>query len=68
MAEHLRIMLSEEEVNQKIQQIGKQISEDYAGKQVHLVCVLKGGVFFMCELAKRITVPVSMEVKQNPVV
>ncbi len=61
MAEHVRIMLSEEEVNQKIQQIGKQISEDYAGKQVHLVCVLKGGVFFMCELAKRITVPVSMD-------
>ena len=52
MAEHVRIMLSEEEVNQKIQQIGKQISEDYAGKQVHLVCVLKGAVFFMCELAK----------------
>ena len=61
MAEHVRIMLSEEEVNQKIQEIGKQISEDYAGKQVHLVCVLKGGVFFMCELAKRITVPVSMD-------
>ncbi|MDD2968585.1 MAG: hypoxanthine phosphoribosyltransferase [Lachnospiraceae bacterium] len=61
MAEHVRIMLSEEEVNQKIQQIAKQISEDYAGKQVHLVCVLKGGVFFMCELAKRITVPVSMD-------
>jgi len=61
MAENVRIMLSEEEVNQKIQQIGKQISEDYAGKQVHLVCVLKGGVFFMCELAKRITVPVSMD-------
>jgi len=61
MAEHVRIMLSEEEVNKKIQEIGKQISKDYEGKQVHLVCVLKGGVFFMCELAKRITVPVSMD-------
>lgn len=39
----------------------KKISEDYAGKQVHLICVLKGGVFFMCELAKRISIPVSMD-------
>lgn len=45
----------------KIAELGKKISEDYAGRQVHLVCVLKGGVFFMCELAKRITVPVTMD-------
>lgn len=61
MAEKVRVLLSEEEVDAKIQAIGEQISKDYAGKQVHLVCVLKGGVFFMCELAKRITVPVSMD-------
>ncbi len=41
--------------------MGEKISEDYAGKQIHLICILKGGVFFMCELAKRITVPVSMD-------
>ena len=45
----------------RINEIGKQISEDYAGRQVHLICVLKGGSFFMCELAKRITVPVSFD-------
>lgn len=61
MAEHVRIMLTEEEVDAKINEIGKKISEDYAGKQVHLICVLKGGSFFMCELAKRITVPVSLD-------
>ena len=61
MAEHVRILLTEQEVDQRIQQLGRQISEDYAGKQVHLVCVLKGGSFFMCELAKRITVPVSLD-------
>jgi len=38
-------MLSEEEVDRRIQEIGEQISKDYAGKQVHLVCVLKGGSF-----------------------
>ena len=61
MSEKVRVLLSEEEVNTKINQIAKQISEDYKGKEVHLLCVLKGGVFFMCELAKRITVPVSMD-------
>ena len=61
MAERIEVLLTEEEVDRRIQQIGEQISKDYAGKQVHLVCVLKGGSFFMCELAKRITVPVSLD-------
>lgn len=61
MAEHVRVLLSEQEVDDRIQAIGEQISRDYAGKQVHLVCVLKGGSFFLCELAKRITVPVSLD-------
>jgi hypoxanthine phosphoribosyltransferase len=61
MAEHVRVLLTEEEVDKRIKEIGEQISRDYAGKSVHLVCVLKGGSFFMCELAKRITVPVSLD-------
>lgn len=61
MPERVEVLLSEEEVDRRIKQIGEQISQDYAGRQVHLVCVLKGGSFFMCELAKRITVPVSLD-------
>ena len=61
MAETVRVLIPEDEVDQMISELGKKISEDYAGKQVHLICILKGGVFFMCELAKRITVPVSMD-------
>lgn len=61
MAEHVRVLLTEEEVDRRIQEIGDQVSRDYEGKQVHLICVLKGGSFFMCELAKRITVPVSLD-------
>lgn len=61
MAEKIKVLLSEEEVDSKIKEIGEQISKDYEGRQVHLVCVLKGGSFFMCELAKRITVPVSLD-------
>ncbi len=58
---YVKVLLSEEEVDKKIQELGDQISKDYEGKEVHLVCVLKGGSFFMCELAKRITVPVSLD-------
>lgn len=58
---HINVLISEEEVDAKIKEIGKQISEEYAGKEIHLVCVLRGGSFFMCELAKRITVPVSLD-------
>ena len=61
MSERIRQLLSEEEVNRRICEIGEQISKDYQGKSVHMICVLKGGVFFTCELAKRVTVPVSLD-------
>ena len=61
MSERISVLKSEEEVDARIKELGEQISRDYAGKQIHLVCVLKGGSFFMCELAKRITVPVSLD-------
>lgn len=61
MAESIRVLVPEEEVDARIRELGEKISKDYEGKQIHLICVLKGGVFFMCELAKRITVPVSMD-------
>lgn len=61
MAETIRTLITEEDVDKRIEELGKQISKDYAGKQVHLICILKGGVFFMCELAKRITIPVSLD-------
>ncbi|MEE0685028.1 MAG: hypoxanthine phosphoribosyltransferase, partial [Lachnospiraceae bacterium] len=61
MKENIKVLISEADVDKKIEEIGKAISERYAGKTVHLICVLKGGAFFMCELAKRITVPVSMD-------
>ncbi len=61
MAEKIKVLISEEEVDARIRELGEKISKDYEGKQIHLICVLKGGVFFMCELAKRITVPVSLD-------
>ncbi len=61
MADKIRVLVAEEDVDKRINELGAQISADYAGKQVHLITILKGGVFFSCELAKRITVPVSLD-------
>ena len=64
MAEKVKVLVPEEDVAKRIKELGEQISKDYAGKEVHLICILKGGVFFACELAKRITVPVSLDFMQ----
>ena len=61
MADNIRVLLNEEEVDRRIKEIAGQINRDYAGKEVHLICILKGGVFFTCELAKRLTVPVTLD-------
>lgn len=61
MAERIKVLLTEEEVDKRIRELGEQISKDYEGEEIHLICVLRGSVFFTCELAKRITVPVSID-------
>lgn len=61
MKDKIRVMLSEEEVNKKTRELADQINKDYEGKSVHLICILKGSVFFTCELAKRISIPVTID-------
>jgi len=61
MEYHIEELISEQKVDDRIREIGEMISRDYEGKTVHLVCVLKGGSFFLCELAKRISVPVTLD-------
>ena len=61
MAETVRVLVEEEEVDKRIRDLGEQISKDYEGKEVHLICVLKGSIFFTCELAKRIASPVEID-------
>ena len=61
MSYDIRVLLTEEEVDKRVFEIASQINKDYEGKEVHLICILKGGALFMCELAKRLTVPVSFD-------
>ena len=61
MSEKISVLINEQDVNAKIKEIAEQISKDYEGKEITLICILKGSVFFVCELAKKITVPVTLD-------
>lgn len=54
-------LISEQEIDKRIREIARQISRDYDGKEVKLICILKGSIFYTCELAKRLTVPVTLD-------
>ncbi|MBQ6322122.1 MAG: hypoxanthine phosphoribosyltransferase [Lachnospiraceae bacterium] len=61
MADKLNVMISQEKLEERIVQLAEQINNDYAGRSIHLVGILKGSVFFACELAKHLRVPVTMD-------
>ncbi|MFR7992775.1 MAG: hypoxanthine phosphoribosyltransferase [Lachnospiraceae bacterium] len=61
MSESVSVLISEEELERKIDQIAGQINRDYAGRQLHLLCILKGSMFFTCELSKHLTMPVTID-------
>lgn len=60
----VRELISEEKVIARIKEIAEQINRDYEGKSVTLICILKGSIFFTCELAKYIKVPVVIDFMQ----
>jgi len=57
----VKVLISEEEVEKKVLELAEQINKEYEGKHLKLICILKGSVFFTCELAKRLTIPVTMD-------
>ena len=61
MKEEIRVLISEEDLYAHIRELADRINRDYEGKELHLLCTLKGAVFFTCELAKYITVPVTFD-------
>lgn len=61
MAEKINVLIPEEEIDKRVREVAEQINKDYAGKSIHLICILKGSVMFACELAKRLTVPVTLD-------
>ena len=58
---HIDELISEKEVNARIAELAVDLNRDYADKELHLIIILKGSVFFATELAKRLTMPVTMD-------
>lgn len=59
--EKISELISQKAVETRIAEIAEQINKEYEGRNVHLICILKGSLFFTCELAKRLTVPVTID-------
>lgn len=61
MREEINVLIKEEDIVARVKELAEQINHDYEGKTLHLICILKGSVFFTCELAKYIKVPVTID-------
>jgi hypoxanthine phosphoribosyltransferase len=57
----VEVLIPADALQQRIAELGAEISRDYAGEELLLVCVLKGGVMFLSDLIRHITVPVAMD-------
>ncbi|MCR5784132.1 MAG: hypoxanthine phosphoribosyltransferase [Eubacterium sp.] len=64
MSDTIRVLIEREDVEKRIQEIADQINKDFEGEEVTLICILKGSMFFTCELAKRLTIPVMIDFMQ----
>ena len=63
-ADVAEVLLSEEQIAAKVAEIGRQISEDFAGRELTLVSVLKGSLPFMADLMRRITLPLRIDLME----
>lgn len=61
MKEVIHKMISKEQVEERICEIAEQLNRDYAGETLHMICILRGSVFFFSQLAMAVTVPVTMD-------
>jgi hypoxanthine phosphoribosyltransferase len=61
MREKIHVMYSQEEVEERIRQLARQINQAYGETPLRLLCILKGSVFFCCELAKQLSMPVTID-------
>ena len=56
-----RVLFNENEIQRRIAELGAQISQDYAGKDLLLVCILRGGVIFLADLMRHISIPCHLD-------
>ena len=55
------VLITEEQIKKRVQEMGEQLSKEYEGKRVIIICLLKGAAFFACDLSRAMSIPVRME-------
>ena len=61
MKDNIKVLISQEDLENRIKEMAAQVSKEYEGEELHLICILRGSVFFTCELAKHLTIPVTID-------
>lgn len=61
MSAQIETLIDSTKIHERIKEMAEEINKDYAGESVHLICILKGSVFITTELAKYITVPLTLD-------
>jgi hypoxanthine phosphoribosyltransferase len=61
MDENLEILFDEQAIEQRVAELAAQISHDYAGKDLVLVCILKGAALFTADLSRHLTIPATLD-------
>jgi len=56
-----KVLVTEQEIRQRVRELGAQITQDYAGRELLVICILRGGVMFTVDLVREIKIPLAME-------
>jgi hypoxanthine phosphoribosyltransferase len=57
----LKVLISETQIQKRVKELGEQISEDYLGKPLHLICILKGACVFLADLIRYLPLDISLD-------
>ncbi|HHT97684.1 MAG TPA: hypoxanthine phosphoribosyltransferase [Clostridiales bacterium] len=61
MKHKIKVMISEKEILKRVDELADEINKDFNGEDLHIICILKGSVFFTCDLAKKLKGDVTMD-------
>jgi hypoxanthine phosphoribosyltransferase len=64
LEEKLKVMFTEDEIQKRIKELAEQIDKDYNGKEIVVISILKGAIFFTVDLVKKMKTPIQLEVMQ----
>jgi hypoxanthine phosphoribosyltransferase len=57
----LKVLIEERQIQDRVKELGEQIAQDYQGKQIHLICILKGACVFLADLIRHLSLDISLD-------